>query len=647
MSDFFNNNMKKIIFIAVLLALKPLAARAETIDSMDDGISLWTSGISVDTGAVLTPSSVVGYSGNALKFDYTFNAGQWVEAGKDFGYRDFSGADQIRFYCKGSGASNNLQVQLTDADGSVFAKTITAASRITGWKEIALTFSGSSPDLAYSYGGDSTLDTTKISALSFGVSRSTGGAGTIAVDDVRLYVSNPANIIMNNFNDLDPINSFGGDSGIFTHDSSGTCTTVYVTTTVYEGLGAIELTYNVSKNSEWWCGYWTNLENKDVSAASHLSLKVKGGIGGEKFQIQLRGYAAKVRISDYMTVSDSWQVVNIPLTDFAGFVSTGAAGSLYDAQDQLCFVFENSLGYPTSGVVYIDDIRFVTPGAEDSLSGSVDNMDEAPATVGKWRTYGQVSGALTSIAGISGGNSDRCLEMAYNIIPDSPLSEQWAVMSRTMNPNAATGIMFRFKYKGSGSRDNIEFKVSDSDGNVYRKILYQAAETNDAWKTAEIPFDELTYFSGNRQLDLTRLRRIWIAVSKSPVSDGSGSLVIDELEYATPVASNYGGGSILEKLEVPYNPISPNGDGKKDTAWFTYKLKEAGAVELKVFTLKGENIYSYEKQDIADGDEHTIQWNAKNNDNTLVSNGLYIYTFNVKGSGGREDKVTHILGVVR
>lgn len=630
---------KCILLVLLLLTVKVLYAGI--IDSFDS-VSGWST--NTDSGSALTLSQDTGYSGNSANMIYNFGTGQWSEISKDFSSLDLSQGDAIKFYYKGSG-SGNLQVQLVDADGSVFVKTINNIAAQTDWKELALTFSGTYPDFQYSWGGDSSLDKSKISKIIFGVTSNGSAYGSLDIDNIRLFLSDPLYKTLDNFDDLDSVNNFGGNSGVFTTGaSSGTCSGVYVSTVVFSGTGALELKYNVSGNG-LYSGYWTNLQNMDFSNVSYLSFRVKGMTGGEKFQAQLRGSTIKVRISSYTTVTTDWQEVKIPLADFTGFISTGSAGSSPE-QDQLCFVFENSNG-PSSGTVYIDEVVFLKSATAGSLIASIDAMDDAPTSLSNWASYGitnAVNGTLRSVSGRTGSDTDLAIEIPYSFT----IAGQWAVMERKSSPLLAQDSAFRFKYKGSGSKDNIEFKVADQNNNVFRKMLPQAADTNNIWQTVDIPYTELTYFSGDEQkLDLKNIKVIRIAVSKSAVSQNAGNLAVDELESISYTQQQNLSGKLLESFSLQNNPFSPNDDGIKDKARFIFKVKISSRVKLEIFTLKGERIYNLEKEILADGNEHLIEWDGKDKENKLVSNGPYLFTFITEGYDGQQDKISNVMMVIK
>jgi hypothetical protein len=206
---------------------------------------------------------------------------------------------------------------------------------------------------------------------------------------------------------------------------------------------------------------------------------------------------------------------------------------------------------------------------------------------------------------------------------------------------------FRFRYKGDGASNTLEFKIGDEDNTTFIKKLYGVTNTNGQWNTAVIPYSDLSFFTSgdDDELDLTRISKIWFAISKSEGS--SGTLYIDELEYFIPnslekIRSN----KIINKLEVLNNPFSPNGDGIKDEIRFTYSLSKPARVKLVIYDLAGIEVYRDSQGQKYEDNDYTILWNGKDKSDSRVKNGLYFYKLSAK-TNIREDDIKHVLGVLR
>lgn len=612
--------MKKLLMgVVAALMISPFA-QAAVIDSMDS-LSGWSS--ESDSGSFLT----VSLDNGTVKMNYSFGTGEWAQIGKDFSSVNLSAGDSVKFFYKGSGTNDDLTVRITDSDGSIFAKTISLAAAQTSWTQAVLRFSGAAPDFTYSSGGDNLLDRTKIKKIGFEISRNSGGTGTIAIDEVGLYLSSPTVRVLDNFDDGDDNNVFGGTNGGF-DDTVSTCTRSYSITEYYSGSRSAKIDYNVNSGS--YSGFKCALNSVDISDTYYLTFMVKGSAGGEKFYVKLGGSTDELSVSNYASITTSWQQVTIPISDFTNFYSTGTAGAEFGV------VFKNSLGSPYSGTIYIDEVKFAQTSAVSYDVSSLDAMEDDPNSLGAWNLSGAGAGSLKSASGYSGN----AVELGFE------LSGGPVLMERDLSPNVAQATVFKFKYKGTGASDNIEFKISDSDNTVYRKTLVGVADTDSEWKTAEIPITELVFFDSgtDKELDLKAIKKIWISIAKN--SGSAGTLWIDGLEFAAKPASEFTGNSVLDDLSVPYNPISPDGDGIKDRARFVYKLKESATVKLEIYALKGRLLKAFDEGEKAPNTEYTIEWSADDEDGNRVSNGIYIYKFTAKGSSG-EDKITHVIGVIR
>ncbi|MBU4375984.1 MAG: PKD domain-containing protein [Candidatus Omnitrophica bacterium] len=102
---------------------------------------------------------------------------------------------------------------------------------------------------------------------------------------------------------------------------------------------------------------WDNREPTDTALYDTLKFRVRGAAGGETFQIAFKEdiygsdtNIATVPVTDYITVSTTWQLVSIPLADFTGVSDKNNITALlfYFGSDAIS-------GTPT---IYIDDIYF-------------------------------------------------------------------------------------------------------------------------------------------------------------------------------------------------------------------------------------------------------------------------------------------------
>lgn len=643
-----------ITFILPLIILERVSV-AEVLDGMESSAN-WE--IQTDEGAALSTSTVTGSVGNAIRFDYDIGSGDWVAIKReDFANVDVSGGDAISFYYKGSGDSNHIKFQITDGDGDVFDRKLSDLSNISNWTRAILTFES----LSHWEGtGDGTLDTASISKIAFAINVSEGGTGRIAIDALESYQLNTPSVslLVDNFNCGSPPNDLGGNGGIFDpnpNDPTETCTVSYDRDSK-EGPYALKLVYDRGAGS--YCGYWTKMESdgsgRDISGFTGGSLKfwVKGENGGEKFKVELHHEGGS---APWPTVqltactgfgsgaSTTYREASMPLASFAGLDLTKVT--------ELVITFDQM---PNSGTVYIDRIRFAKSGT--SLEGSItslDNMDE-PAPISGWKNYGadEDKGITTTSLDSISGKEGNGLELTYRFNRGD--TDDWVVMERDWGRNIARSDSFKFKYKGTGNANDLQLRVVDKNDTVYSKEIFSITDTGGEWETAKIPYEEFglmtsgTYGNGDTAtgLDLTKIEGVLFVVNKG--EGGSGTLIIDELEVLEINDFKKGrGDSLIKRIIVPDNPISPNGDGIKDRASFKFELARYASVSLKIYDLAGNLIRKIDAGEKEPDVEHTIYWDARDNSEDLVRNGLYFYIMEAKDLDRKTDRVKHIIGVIR
>ena len=71
------------------------------------------------------------------------------------------------------------------------------------------------------------------------------------------------------------------------------------------------------------------------------------------------------------------------------------------------------------------------------------------------------------------------------------------------------------------------------------------------------------------------------------------------------------------------NPFSPN-------TTISFSLKNNSVVELSIYDIKGQKVKSITSERYSKGN-HSVIWNGKNEQDKLVSSGIYFYKLNVNG----------------
>ncbi|MEW6618800.1 MAG: FlgD immunoglobulin-like domain containing protein [bacterium] len=75
------------------------------------------------------------------------------------------------------------------------------------------------------------------------------------------------------------------------------------------------------------------------------------------------------------------------------------------------------------------------------------------------------------------------------------------------------------------------------------------------------------------------------------------------------------------------NPFNPNQEVTK----IPYDLTDSARIEIKIFNIAGELTRRIEESRISAGSYEAI-WDGRNDDNDIVSNGVYFYQLHIGGS---------------
>ncbi len=674
-----------ILLSLALVATLVTCAPAQVIDPL---ISTATWIAYGDTNGDTASRVAANITRDGINLTYMLSGGSWAVISNDCTSLNFLDGDSVRFLYKGDGTDNDLHVQLVDRDGTVSVAVLPHALAHTEWTEETLNLpymtDGDFPYAGYvatgtvigsglpfspqSAAGQQSLDRQRILAMGFVESSVTWNSGSFTIDNIRLMSHGKNLIYVEDFDGVPGTNKIAPNimvgttpvsvNGAFNSTAPdfglGYCAAARVTQAA-SGNAALRLDYDVT-NASSFSGFFTNLVNTDISRTKFLSFKVRGFSGGEKFNIKLRPnpVTAHVSITDYVTVSQQWQQVLIPLTDFVNLITTGSlsGGTTTSNADQLIFEFNHDLLAPFSGTIYLDDIKFVNAAMDDAaLVSTIDGMDDQPNALGPWQRFGDYANSLASVPGASGRLGDNAVRFDYSYNPAGAQNNNgWAALQRYLKPNFTQINSFSFKYAGTGGPDDIEFNVKDLNGVSYCRKFFGVSNTGGQWVSATVPINELALLvsSGTtKTLDLRNIAKVELGISRGGASSGRGSVAFKDLENSDNSLQSASGNAVLDSLQVPDNPFSPNGDGLKDKARFIYKLKQSATVKLEIYALKGERVRRIEAGNIGDLDVHVIEWDGTDDSGTRVNNGLYLYRFFVDNNFGQTDKVINLIGVIR
>ncbi|MFC2061303.1 carbohydrate binding domain-containing protein [Elusimicrobiota bacterium] len=163
------------------------------IDNMDTNykISGWENyGIYEDNGITATKlESIDGKEGAAVRLNYSFNrknvnSNDWVVMERDWGL-NITSHDSLKFDYRGTGPKNNLEVKISDKNGTRFwRKFFKVTNTDNSWQSMVIPLKEFSFFIAGS-GGEEELDLRNINAVYFTVSRNEGGAGTVYIKNLQ------------------------------------------------------------------------------------------------------------------------------------------------------------------------------------------------------------------------------------------------------------------------------------------------------------------------------------------------------------------------------------------------------------------------------------------------------------------------------
>jgi len=165
-------------------------------------------------------------------------------------------------------------------------------------------------------------------------------------------------LLIADFNTGDKPSNIGGDFGAWNKDPADFtqgCTEAFDSANRHGDSGfAMKLEYSVDSKNPAYNGFWMALPNIDVSGYDNLSFWVKGDakVGYTTvFKIELKNAGKQVGRYYVTNVTDKWQEVVIPLSEFKGLTDTSNL-------TEFVMVFEDRIASNKKGIIYIDDVGF-------------------------------------------------------------------------------------------------------------------------------------------------------------------------------------------------------------------------------------------------------------------------------------------------
>lgn len=241
--------MKKLIAVFSVLALcgaanVVMARTYSVLDSMND-LTGWSAGGGEDATNLFSIDAD-GHSGNSLLDTYVMNTGNWINIGKTPTTPDWSTMESLRFWVRGTGTANPIQVKIRDNGDRTFGYNVAVpASNVADWTQIEI----AKADFTYFWGGsDQIFNWSNVVDLSIALSGASG-SGTFGIDEIELGLPDP----------------------------SGTNTTE-VTVTVVNAEVSVEVTGTIA--------FGTVVAGQSVVSANAVSVR-NAGTGNATFKLQL------------------------------------------------------------------------------------------------------------------------------------------------------------------------------------------------------------------------------------------------------------------------------------------------------------------------------------------------------------------------
>ena len=166
-------------------------------------------------------------------------------------------------------------------------------------------------------------------------------------------------LIAANFDNGEKPNNLGGNFGAWNKDPSDPtqwCKEGFDNVNRRGDTGfTMKLDYSVDSPNPAYNGFWMTLPNLDASKYDAINLWVKGDPKAgytTVFKIELKNANKQTGRYYVSNVSDQWQEISIPLSEFKGLIDKTNL-------TEFVLVFEDRMASNKKGVLYIDDIRFV------------------------------------------------------------------------------------------------------------------------------------------------------------------------------------------------------------------------------------------------------------------------------------------------
>jgi hypothetical protein len=330
---------------------------------------------------------------------------------------------------------------------------------------------------------------------------------TSFLDSIRFETATVP-LVVDNFNDGSPPNALGGPITTFASEGAEIGVDHDNQTEISRGSGYYFIWYSVPKEDAY--AVWeTGLVDLDATQYDRLSFYVKRNVGTDRAHIYLQdqqGIRVYVDIENYVAVDQAWQLVTIPLADFAGV-------DLSNLQS-LQFAFEWKI---MDGLIFLDDIRFLPASIVVDSFCDEDNLNSLGGETGVFVGEG-CPGTITATV-----TSDHHLKLDYNVTAgEECFVGYFSKTPLNLNPYGSVSLEARGDRCGDIAEvglkaDGLEPKRTVSD--------YLEEGLTHVWQDVSIPLSAFTAIT-----DRTNIDDLSLAFSNR-IGSRQGTTYWDNLRY--------------------------------------------------------------------------------------------------------------------
>jgi len=365
--------------------------------------------------------------------------------------------------------------------------------------------------------------------------------------------------LVDNFNDGDSVNLWGGAYGEFV-GPSGAVTMTHSDVNPFGGSGkSLSLQYDLPKEGGYG-GLYITLDvqggMKNLSGYKSLDFFVRGSISNVSCKIELKNKSAdaahkasSLYINDYLDggITTDWKKVQIPLDAFVNLDSLSNV-------NELVFVFEHDYnsasGFPNSATLFLDDVSFKSlalPSIRidsfgdawglNALGGNTGDFAASPAS--HQSTYSNVSGTFH--------NFSHSLSSIYNVSPSGSYVGIYFILGGGANgytayPHNFSGYSkISFWMKGNSAKEtpkNIKIEIVDKNGTRFAVIPNDTTTPNSPlstqWKNYVINFSKFLDSADWAKavgIDAASIQQVNIVYEDWRAVNKTGKVFYDEIEF--------------------------------------------------------------------------------------------------------------------